>query len=216
MTGRWTRSALSLGAIALIAAALAGTAAAKVEAGGGAAAKTVNVGFIYPKTGGLAQFGSEEYDGFLAGLAYTKGQCGGYTINPTFVDDATDPATAIAAFKSLVGQGTKIIAGTGSSGIALQLGDKFLPGPRQLNTRSVMQDVAIVGSLPIAAFDPNLAIEFLHFRHGCAQTLKTLLRQRRGNADPGIGLPRPKNFRGKGLDMSRVEIGQTKPPKAGT
>jgi branched-chain amino acid transport system substrate-binding protein len=122
MTGRWTRSALSLGAIALIAAALAGTAAAKVEAGGGAAAKTVNVGFIYPKTGGLAQFGSEEYDGFLAGLAYTKGQCGGYTINPTFVDDATDPATAIAAFKSLVGQGTKIIAGTGSSGIALQLG----------------------------------------------------------------------------------------------
>jgi branched-chain amino acid transport system substrate-binding protein len=122
MTGRWTRSALSLGAIALIAAALAGTAAAKVEAGGGAAAQTVNVGFIYPKTGGLAQFGSEEYDGFLAGLAYTKGQCGGYTINPTFVDDATDPATAIAAFKSLVGQGTKIIAGTGSSGIALQLG----------------------------------------------------------------------------------------------
>ncbi len=123
MTGRWTRGALSLGAIALIAAALAGTAAARVDARGGAvASKTVNVGFIYPKTGGLSQFGSEEYDGFLAGLAYTKGQCGGYTINPTFVDDATDAATAIAAFKNLVGQGTKIIAGTGSSGIALQLG----------------------------------------------------------------------------------------------
>jgi branched-chain amino acid transport system substrate-binding protein len=123
MTGRWTRGALSLGAIALIAAALAGTAAARVDARGGAvASKTVNVGFIYPKTGGLSQFGSEEYDGFLAGLAYTKGQCGGYTIKPTFVDDATDAATAIAAFKNLVGQGTKIIAGTGSSGIALQLG----------------------------------------------------------------------------------------------
>jgi branched-chain amino acid transport system substrate-binding protein len=121
MTGRWTRGALALGAIALIAAALAATAAARVDARGAAAA-TVNVGFIYPKTGGLAAFGQEEYDGFQAGLAYTKGKCGGYTINPTYIDDATDPATAITAFKNLVGQGIKIIGGTGSSGIALQLG----------------------------------------------------------------------------------------------
>src|SRR2546423_1546937 len=122
MTGRWTRGALVLGAIALVCAGLAGTAAARVDASGANAANTVNVGFIYPKTGGLAAFGSEEYDGFLAGLAYTQGKCGGYTINPTFIDDATDPATAIAAFKNEVGQGVKIIAGTGSSGIALQLG----------------------------------------------------------------------------------------------
>ncbi len=122
MTGRWTRGALSFGAIALIAAALAATAAARVDAHGTSAAQTVNVGFIYPKTGGLAAFGQEEFDGFQAGLAYTKGKCGGYTINPTYVDDATDAATAITAFKNLVGQGIKIIAGTGSSGIALQLG----------------------------------------------------------------------------------------------
>jgi len=122
MTGRSMRGSLCLGAIALIAAALAATAAARVDARGSAAATTVNVGFLYPKTGGLAAFGQEEYDGFQAGLAYTKGKCGGYTINPTYVDDATDPATAITAFKSLVGQGIKIIAGTGSSGIALQLG----------------------------------------------------------------------------------------------
>jgi len=82
----------------------------------------VNVAFIYPKTGGLAAFGQEEFDGFQAGLDYTKGKCGGYTINPTYIDDATDPATAINAFKNEVGQGVKIIAGTGSSGIALQLG----------------------------------------------------------------------------------------------
>src|SRR5207248_3862303 len=87
-----------------------------------ATAKTVNVAFIYPKTGGLAAFGGEEFDGFQAGLAYTAGKCGGYTINPTYIDDATNPATAIDAFKSEVGQGVKIIAGTGSSGIALQLG----------------------------------------------------------------------------------------------
>lgn len=119
MTGRWTRGALFLGAVALIAAALAGTAAARVDAG---QATTVNVAFIYSKTGGLAAFGQEEYDGFQAGLAYTKGKCGGYTINPTYIDDATDPATAVTAFKSEVGQGVKIVAGTVSSGIALQLG----------------------------------------------------------------------------------------------
>ena len=123
MTDRWTRSALLLAGLALVATVLAGAAAARVDAGfGRAAAKSVNVAFIYPKTGGLAAFGQEEYDGFQAGLAYTKGQCGGYTINPTYIDDATDPATAINAFKSEVGQGVKIVAGTGSSGIALQLG----------------------------------------------------------------------------------------------
>jgi branched-chain amino acid transport system substrate-binding protein len=121
MTGRWTRGALLLGAVALAFAALSGTAAARVD-GGAAAAKTVNVAFIYSKTGGLAAFGQEEFDGFQAGLAYTKGKCGGYTINPTYIDDATDPATAVNAFKSEVGQGVKIIAGTASSGIALQLG----------------------------------------------------------------------------------------------
>jgi branched-chain amino acid transport system substrate-binding protein len=135
MNGRWTRTAAVVTAVAALSAGLAATAAARVDATGAAAAKTVNVGFIYPKTGGLAAFGSEEYDGFLAGLAYTKGNCGGYTINPTFVDDATDPATAITAFKNLVGQGTKIIGGTGSSGIAVQLaqlaqqnGVLYLPG----------------------------------------------------------------------------------------
>jgi branched-chain amino acid transport system substrate-binding protein len=121
MTGRWTRAALLLGVATLTAAALATTAAARVDSTGTSAAKVVNVGFIYSRTGGLAAFGQEEFDGFNAGLAYTKGKCGGYAIKPTFIDDATDPATAVAAFKNLVGQGIKIVAGTASSGIALQL-----------------------------------------------------------------------------------------------
>jgi branched-chain amino acid transport system substrate-binding protein len=121
MTGRWSRGALSMGAVAVVCAGFAGTAAARVDTRGAMAATTVNVAFIYPKTGGLSAFGQEMYDGFRAGLAFTKGKCGGYTINPTYIDDATDAATAIAAFKSVVGQGTKIVTGTGSSGIALQL-----------------------------------------------------------------------------------------------
>jgi len=122
MTGRWTRGALFLGVVALTAAALASTAAARVDAAGTAAAKTVNVAFIYSKTGALSAFGQEEFDGFQAGLDYTKGKCGGYTINPTYIDDATTTAAAIQAFKDQVGAGVKIIAGTASSGIALQLG----------------------------------------------------------------------------------------------
>ncbi|HEY5099305.1 MAG TPA: ABC transporter substrate-binding protein [Gaiellaceae bacterium] len=116
MARGWKR-ALPLGAAALLCAAFAATAGAGTRAG-----KSVNVAFIYPKTGGLAAFGQEELDGFQAGLAYVNGKCGGYTIKPTYIDDATDPATAIAAFKNEVGQGVKIITGTGSSGIALQLG----------------------------------------------------------------------------------------------
>jgi branched-chain amino acid transport system substrate-binding protein len=121
MSERWTRSGIALAVAALVCASLAGTAAARVDAQGAQAAKVVKVGFIYSKTGGLSAFGQEEFDGFNAGLAYTKGKCGGYTISPTFVDDATDPAKAIAAAKDLIGQGYKIIGGTASSGIAVQL-----------------------------------------------------------------------------------------------
>src|SRR5438270_339174 len=119
MARGWKRAPLLLGGIALLFAALAATAAGGTRSH---AAGSVNVAFIYPKTGGLAAFGQEEFDGFNAGLAYTQGKCGGYTINPTYIDDATDPATAVTAFKNEVGQGVKIVAGTGSSGIAVQLG----------------------------------------------------------------------------------------------
>jgi branched-chain amino acid transport system substrate-binding protein len=121
MTGRWTRAAVGLVAAAVVCAALAATAAARVDVGGASAAKVVKVGFVYSRTGGLSQFGAEELQGFKLGLDYTKGQCGGYTIQPTYVDDATDPAKAVAAAKDLIGQGYKIITGTASSGAALQV-----------------------------------------------------------------------------------------------
>src|SRR5258708_34783655 len=122
MSARWTRSALLVAGLALVAAGLTGTAAARVDAYGSLTATTVNVGFIYPKTGGLAAFGQEEFDGFQAGLAYTKGKCGSYTINPTYVDDATDAATAITAFKHLLRRALQAIAATASRGIARQRG----------------------------------------------------------------------------------------------
>ena len=73
MARGWKRAPLLLGGIALLFAALAATAAGGTRSH---AAGSVNVAFIYPKTGGLAAFGQEEFDGFNAGLAYTQGKCG--------------------------------------------------------------------------------------------------------------------------------------------
>ena len=121
MRGRWTRAAVGFAVAAVVGAAFAATAAARVDSGGATAAKVVKVGFIYPRTGLLSQFGAEEISGYKLGLEYLKGKCGGYSIQTTYVDDATDPAKAVAAAKDLIGQGYKILAGTGLSGAALQV-----------------------------------------------------------------------------------------------
>ena len=89
-----------------------------------AAASSYNVGIIYSRTGLLAAYGAEEIEGFKYGLKYaTNGtnKVDGKTLNVTYVDDKTDAATAVNAAKDLIGQGYKIIGGTDSSGIALQV-----------------------------------------------------------------------------------------------
>jgi len=112
--------------IALVLLAGASTAAARVEIGGRAAAKSpVKVGIIYSRTGALAGFGNEYIQGFRLGLKYlTKGTntVNGHKLQITYVDDATDAAKAVAAGKDLIGQGYKILAGSTSSGIGLQMG----------------------------------------------------------------------------------------------
>jgi branched-chain amino acid transport system substrate-binding protein len=112
--------------VALVLLAGATTAAARVESGVQASAKsTVKVGIIYSRTGALAGFGAEYIQGFRAGMQYlTKGTntVNGHKLQITVVDDATDAAKAVAAGKDLIGQGYKILAGSTSSGIALQMG----------------------------------------------------------------------------------------------
>jgi branched-chain amino acid transport system substrate-binding protein len=85
---------------------------------------TANVGIIYSRTGLLAAYGAEEIEGFKYGLKYaTNGtnKVNGKSLNITYVDDKTDAATAVNAAKDLIGQGYKIIGGTDSSGVALQV-----------------------------------------------------------------------------------------------
>jgi branched-chain amino acid transport system substrate-binding protein len=87
-------------------------------------AAPVPVGLIYSKTGLLAGYGAQYAEGFAIGLDYAThgtGMAGGHKLVVTERDDAGDPAKAVAAAKDLIGAGTKIIAGSTSSGVALTL-----------------------------------------------------------------------------------------------
>jgi branched-chain amino acid transport system substrate-binding protein len=87
-------------------------------------ASSYKIGFIYPRTGVLGAYGAEEIQGFKLGLQYaTKGtgKVNGKTLDITYVDDKGDAATGVTAAKDMIGQGTKILMGTGSSGVAVQI-----------------------------------------------------------------------------------------------
>ncbi len=114
---------LATGVAAL--AALAGSAEAKPTAGTGTtAAAPYKIGIVYSRTGLLAAYGAEYIQGLRYGLAYaTQGKLAvnGRKIELTVVDDGTDPVKAVAAGKDLIGKGYKILAGSVSSGVALQM-----------------------------------------------------------------------------------------------
>ena len=115
-------------ALALVLAVLGGVAAsaeAKTAAGtGSAVAAPYKVGIVYSRTGLLAAYGAQYIQGLRYGLAYaTKGtnSVNGRKIELTLADDGTDPTKAVAAGKDLIGKGYKILAGSVSSGVALQM-----------------------------------------------------------------------------------------------
>ncbi|MGK5742958.1 substrate-binding domain-containing protein [Micromonospora sp. URMC 103] len=126
MTVRTTRRAF-LSAATMMAAALAATACGSPQdtaSGGGDSAAPIKVGLVYSQSGALASYGKQYIEGFKAGLDYaTKGtnKVGDRAIEITELDDAGDPAKAVSAAKDLIGKGTKIIAGSTASGVALQV-----------------------------------------------------------------------------------------------
>jgi len=84
----------------------------------------VNVGLIYSKTGLLGGYGAQYAEGFAIGLDYAThgtGMAAGHKIVVTERDDGGAPDKAVAAGKDLIGQGFKILAGSTSSGVALQM-----------------------------------------------------------------------------------------------
>lgn len=166
-----TRTVPALAALA-VGALLAGCSAAGTAGGtssGGKDSAPVRVGLVYSRSGPLAAYGKQYLDGFNAGLAYAThhtGSAGGHRIEVTAQDDAGDPAKAVEAAKALIGKGTRIIAGTTDSGVALQLAPLaaqnralYISGPAATDAvtgvnaytfrsgRQTYQDILTAGSL---------------------------------------------------------------------
>ncbi|MFG2310839.1 substrate-binding domain-containing protein [Streptomyces sp. NPDC048566] len=124
LAGRSLRTLALLAAGALVAGCSSAGTAGTASSGSGGKADPVKVGLVYSRSGLLAAYGKQYEEGFMAGLAYaTHGtnKVAGHPIEVTEQDDAGDPAKAVAAAKSLVGKGYKILAGTTDSGVALQV-----------------------------------------------------------------------------------------------
>jgi branched-chain amino acid transport system substrate-binding protein len=119
-----TRAVLLASLALLVGGAVAAGSSASTDVRGGQAAAKVIVGLVYSRTGALAGFGGEYVLGFQYGLIYARKvmkNCGGHPIDVQYVDDQTNPTAAVSAAKDLIGQGVKIIAGSTSSGAALQV-----------------------------------------------------------------------------------------------
>jgi branched-chain amino acid transport system substrate-binding protein len=111
-------------AVALAAVIVVAGCGSPKKAGGDDAGAPVKVGLVYAKSGALASYGKQYLDGFKAGLDYaTKGsnKVGKRTVEVSEVDDAGDPAKAVAGGKDLIGKGYKILAGSTASGVAVQM-----------------------------------------------------------------------------------------------
>ena len=192
MRHRFTKVLLVVAAFML----LGGTAT--VAARSHHATASYNVGIVYSRTGLLAAYGGEYIEGLKYGLQYaTNGtnKVNGKSINLTLVDDKTDPATAVTAAKDLIGQGYKILAGSTSSGVALQVAPLaaqnhilFISGPAASDAitgvnkytfrsgRETLQDVATVTSFlkgsgkKVVVFDQDSV-----FGHGNYAAVKAIV-----------------------------------------
>ncbi|NUT32561.1 MAG: substrate-binding domain-containing protein [Hamadaea sp.] len=123
MSASMTRRSLAGAALLAVAAAAVGCSSPQEAASGGQDAK-IAVGLVYSQSGALAGYGKQYKEGFTAGLAYATngtGKVNGKTIEVTEADDAGDPNKAVSAAKDMIGKGVKILAGSTSSGVALQV-----------------------------------------------------------------------------------------------
>lgn len=172
MSKRWTLAFAS--AMITLSVAACGNpgqpgAAADETAGSGEGGAPYKIGLVYSKSGPLATYGQQYRQGFTAGLEYaTKGtgEVNGHKIEITEQDDAADPAKAVASATDLIGQGHKIIAGSTSSGVALQVAPLakdnkvlFISGPAAVDAvtgankytfrsgRQTYQDIATAGTM---------------------------------------------------------------------
>ena len=111
------KSSIKTALVAVLAIALA----APVASAPANAADDIKIGVITTTSGGLKSYGDAYIDGLEWGLKYYtngKNSVNGRKFVITKKDDGGDAASATASFKEMVGNGTKIIVGTASSGVA--------------------------------------------------------------------------------------------------
>ncbi|WIM97341.1 substrate-binding domain-containing protein [Actinoplanes oblitus] len=116
-----TRRTLLGAALTAVVVTASGCGSPRGSAGDDAA---IDVGVVYSQSGPLASYGAQYAEGFKAGLAYATngtGKIGDRAINVTWTDDAGDPVKAVSAAKDLIGKGYRVLAGSTSSGVALQV-----------------------------------------------------------------------------------------------
>jgi branched-chain amino acid transport system substrate-binding protein len=124
MNARWLRATLVAAFAVVVAGVVASAGYGRSDAAATAQKHTIKVGIVYSRTGLLSAYGAEYVQGLKLGLEYaTKGtgMVNGHKIEVTLVDDGGDPAKAVSAAKDLIGRGYKIIGGSVSSGVALQV-----------------------------------------------------------------------------------------------
>lgn len=128
----------------------------------------VPVAVITSTSGPLAAYGGTYVAGFKAGLDYATdgtGTVDGRELDISYLDDAGDADKAVSAMKDVIGQGTQIVLGTASSGVALALAEQaaqnkilYISGPAAADAitgvndytfrsgRQTYQDVATAGT----------------------------------------------------------------------
>ena len=124
MQGKRMQLGVALVLVVAVLGVFAAGAEAKTAVGTGATADPYKIGIVYSRTGLLAAYGAEYIQGLRYGIAFaTKGtgSVNGHKLELTLADDGTDPTKAVAAGKDLIGKGYKILAGSVSSGVALQM-----------------------------------------------------------------------------------------------
>lgn len=148
--------------------ALVLTGCAPTAGGDAEVGAPVPVAIITSQTGPLAAYGEAYLNGFEAGLDYATdgtGTVDGRELDITYLDDAGDADKAVTLAKDVIGQGTQIMAGTASSGIALALAEQaaqneilYISGPAAADAvtgineytfrsgRQTFQDVATAGT----------------------------------------------------------------------
>lgn len=128
----------------------------------------VPVAVITSTTGPLAAYGETYVAGFKAGLDYATdgtGAVDGRELDISYLDDGGDADKAVSTMKDVIGQGTQIVLGTASSGVALALAEQaaqnkvlYISGPAAADAitgindytfrsgRQTYQDVATAGT----------------------------------------------------------------------